>query len=202
MENSEKIESEKLIQFRNRLKKKKKVILLSCSAEPNFDDLIHENVFKAMLSDDELFWIIRLHPNSPKEFFSLMKDKLNNLGAVNYELYLSNKFNLISLFFISDIVMSNSSSVSLEALDFDVTVIVVHEYGENMYQNYINDSRMYFAPTVNEILHFIYNSNNKNNAINDDIQRMNAMFYEAVYSILDLSDDLRTKQQDCFPKSA
>ena len=173
---------------------KKKVILLSCSAEPNFDDLIHENVFKVMLSDDELFWIVRLHPNSPKEFFSLMKDKLDDLGAVNYELYLSNKFSLISLFFISDIVMSNSSSVSIEALDFDLTVIVVHEYGKLMFQNYINDRRIYFAPTVNEMLHFIYNANNKNNTINDDIQRMNVMFYEAIDSILDLSDDLRTKQ--------
>jgi hypothetical protein len=195
LENSEELESEKLKQFRTNLNNKKKVILFSCSAEPNFDDLIHENVFKAMLNDDELFWIIRLHPNSPKVFYSLMNDKLNELGVVNYELNLSQEFNLISLFLISDVVMVNNSSVCIEALDFDVTVIVVHEHWKIIYQNLINDGSIYFASTVNEMLNLIYKSNKKNNTINYNIQRMNVMFYEGIDSILDLSDNLREKSK-------
>ena len=157
-----------------------KVILIACSAETDLYDLIHENVFSLMKRYHNWFWLIRLHPHSSKQYYSLIKSKLYEMGVENYDMTFSNECNLISLITKSDVVITNYSSVCLEAIDFEICRIITHEYGKDLFADLIESDKMYYADSSEKIKKIIQNSNNNENYADKIISNENAKYERTI----------------------
>jgi len=160
------------------LKEYQRVILVVCSNEQSFNELIHENVLSLMKENNNWLWLVRLHPNSPIEYYSLMYEYLYQLGVVNFEMDFAKKCNFISLLINVDILITNNSSASIEALEIDVCRVVVHEYGEKLYKNLIDEGIIYYAETSDQIRVLINKSKKQsiyeiNKLVDDDYKKLN-----------------------------
>jgi hypothetical protein len=172
--------------FQNELEKYTKIILVVCSNEPNFDELIDEKILMLMKENkSDWFWLIRLHPNSPKKYYSLMRKKISKLKIKNYDMNFSNKLNLPSLVMKVNVLITNYSSACIEAMNLKMCRIVVHEYGEKLYKNYIKNRVIYYGKTTEQIRLLISQSKAREKSeVKKIIEFENIKFKNAIENIL------------------
>jgi len=136
--------------FIKRIKKYKKVILFS--GQEDIPDFVIEAINK---SDNDYFWLIRLHPIHQKNNRIDIENKMKKNIMLNFDIENSSELALYLLLENSDIHVTNYSSVCYEALSFNVPTIITHETGLFMYDSYIKEEIFLYSDDSESLLECI-----------------------------------------------
>lgn len=112
----------------------------------------------------EYYWVFRMHPVfSTDADQNKLKKFLSVLDPNEYEIQLNSSMTLFELLTKSDYLLTESSTVSLEALAFDASVIIMSDYGKAYLGEYLNTDDLLFADNKDD-LYSILKSKEKSKA--------------------------------------
>ena len=112
-------------------------------------------------SPDNYFFLVRFHPSTNFIESNFVIKKLKSIKRNNYEVKNATKLPIYTLLRNVDLHITESSSVVIEASNFNVKSIIVNKVGYDYYKKYIDDNSAYFSTNISEILNLIKKINKK-----------------------------------------
>lgn len=101
-------------------------------------------------SSDDLFWLIRLHPNQ-LSYKDTIEDHLKKKGCSNYEIERSTSTPLYEVFSVVDYNITFWSTVAYEAQLFNVKNIIAHPNGKLSMNDYIEKGIFAYADSQKKL---------------------------------------------------
>ena len=137
-----------------------------------FSDCIEDQLADLIiLSKNEVFWFLRLHPRIKYQNLDVFIEKLKKTNCSNYDIENASKAPMYPLLEAVDFHMTSSSSVVMEALVLSIPSFVINDAGKILYyEDYANNPLVHFTQKNSEILEIIrkktHNERNENEQIN------------------------------------
>lgn len=150
----------------------KKQILFSLQTAP-LDLLIPEVV--SLILNSEYHWVLRLHPRNETPISEINRFLIHNKIDANTEIQTAEDVPLPHVLINSILHVTNYSGCVLEALALNITTVIIHNVGVEMFKHYIDDKKVFyvnrtskdFAFRISEILNSDTKSYDDFNIIND-----------------------------------
>jgi hypothetical protein len=117
---------------------------------PNF-------VVSEMLQQQKNLFLLRKHPNNTEKEITELRIAFENTEHIKFSV--ESISSLLEAFYISDIHITHSSAAAIEALSLNVSTIIVSEYGQHFFQDYIDKKLMHLALDRSELASLIQTSN-------------------------------------------
>jgi hypothetical protein len=111
-----------------------------------YGDVIQKIIKEVIENTNGIHWTIRTHPLQEKE--SVMKIILNNIATEKHNnLKFTSQFdtNIVEDLLMSDLLITRSSTVILEAIDCGVSTVLTDEMGYTYYQDLIDGENVYYC---------------------------------------------------------
>lgn len=126
--------------------KNKKVIMYALETNPFIPQIIPNYMLESIKdSPDDWFWLIRLHPGQLDEKNNIEK-LIGNLNLTKgFEISSATSLPLPAVLMITEVNITLTSSVVLEALYYNISSVVTHPDGKNIYKNEIANGTVLFS---------------------------------------------------------
>jgi len=140
---------------------------------------LYEQIIK--ISDNNIFWWIRIHPNMSDYEIKDISNKLKKIDRNNYNMDIASNTLLLELLYFMDAHITETSTVTAEAALLGVSTILVHELGKDFYEREITQENAFYIKDSEAIIRKIYSLKQKNK----QTIGTNINFKESILSLLD-----------------
>jgi hypothetical protein len=126
---------------------KKKVVLVSLQTGRDIPSLLIELMNKG---EKDWYWFIRLHPHMLKQKEGIVKKLTNDLdNTISYNIDEATNLPLYAILPYVDLHITEWSSVVIEAKEFGVKSLIVHEFGKELFKQEIDSEFAYYSNDAN-----------------------------------------------------
>jgi hypothetical protein len=134
---------------------RKKMILISLDSDQLSVLEFYIELMKSV-QDDKIFWGFRFHPSTSEINKQIIRNKIK--PYIDYNIDLFSDIPLFLVLIETSIHLTETSSVVLDAINFNIPSVVVHEDSLIFYAEQIKNGSVTYLKNINEIKMYILNS--------------------------------------------